>query len=118
MHCHMFHHMMNHMVPGIGPGSRSLAKDGGMDPRYKVPGYPQGAGMHAMMSKEQIAKIQANPRTRGMAPQWYMGVDGLFTVVRVLPHDLYEKLVSRKGEVMPGASVPGGKFGHGEHMGH
>jgi hypothetical protein len=44
-----------------------------------------------------------------------MGVDGLFTVVRVLPPDLYEKVISGKGEVMPGASVPGATFGHGDH---
>jgi FtsP/CotA-like multicopper oxidase with cupredoxin domain len=134
MHCHMFHHMMNHMVTGVGPGSREVMgadhskheKSEGkgptpvlaMDPRYKVPGYPQGAGMHGMMSKEHIAMLQANPRTRGMAPQWYMGVDGLFTVVRVLPPDLYEKVISGKGEVMPGASVPGGAFGSGGHEGH
>ena len=29
MHCHMFHHMMNHMVSGVGPGSRGEAKAGG-----------------------------------------------------------------------------------------
>lgn len=121
-HCHMFHHTMNHMVPGVGPGSRNMLK---LDKKisslpadpYEVPGYPQGAGMHAMMSKEQIAKITANPLARGMAPQWYMGVMGLMTVVRVLPAELYDGVISGKGEVMPGASVPGGKFGHG-HGGH
>jgi hypothetical protein len=85
---------------------------------YKVPGYPQGAGMHAMMSKEEIEKLVSNPLTRGMAPQWYMGVMGLFTVVRVLPPDLYEKVISGKGEVDAGASIPGGKFMPAGHMGH
>jgi hypothetical protein len=141
MHCHMFHHMMNHMVPGVGPGSRQMVMLGPMtsganhpghgkaaspmtkdaevrmDP-YRVPGYPQDAGMHAMMSKEEIAKLVSNPRTRGMAPQWYMGVMGLMTVVRVLPPDLYEKVISGKGEIPAGASVPGAKFGGGMHMGH
>lgn len=141
MHCHMFHHMMNHMVPGVGPGSRKivaavetagLGNSAGhsvpghlaptdnkspMDP-YKVPGYPQDSGMHAMMSKDQIEKLTSNPLTRGMAPQWYMGVMGLMTVVRVLPPDLYDKVISGKGRVMPGDSVPGGKFGGGMHMGH
>ena len=137
MHCHMFHHMMNHMVPGIGPGSRPTNTGGQMatagdhashpkagiaqkvsfDP-YSVPAYPQGAGMHAMMSKEEIEKLMSNPRTRGMAPQWYMGVKGLFTVVRVLPSDLYEKVISGKGHVLAGASIPGGKFMPAGHMGH
>src|SRR5262249_35692595 len=117
MHCHMFHHMMNHMEPGVGPGSRKTVmvektpshehhaghahaepaktKDTAtaIDP-YTVPGYPQDAGMHAMMSKEQIAKLTANPLTRGMAPQWQMGVMALMTVVRVLPPELYDKVVS------------------------
>ena len=35
------------------------------------------------------------------------GVDGLFTVVRVLPAELYEKVMSGSGDIPPGASVPG-----------
>lgn len=147
IHCHMFHHMMNHMEPGIGPGSRKKVMEGEMaaqenhaahgkadsqmkmDPQmrmdakipadpYDVPGYPQDSGMHAMMSKEEIKKLVSNPLTRGMAPQWYMGVMGLMTVVRVLPPDLYDKVVSGKGDVPAGASVPGGKFMPAGHMGH
>ncbi|MBI2827219.1 MAG: copper oxidase [Planctomycetia bacterium] len=141
VHCHMFHHMMNHMVPGIGPGSRKKVMEGQMasgdgraghgkmghqmpmdsriptDP-YEVPGYPQDSGMHAMMSEEQIEKLVSNPLTRGMAPQWYMGVMGLMTVVRVLPPDLYEKVISGRGEIPAGASVPGTKFAPAGHMGH
>jgi FtsP/CotA-like multicopper oxidase with cupredoxin domain len=88
-----------------------------MDP-YDVPGYPQDSGMHAMMSNEQVEKLVSNPLTRGMAPQWYMGVMGLMTVVRVLPPELYEKVISGKGEIPAGASVPGGKFMPAGHMGH
>lgn len=144
MHCHMFHHMMNHMEPGIGPGSRKAVtieaattnytpgnqaahnqathpsmKDAKteIDP-YTVPGYPQDSGMHAMMSKTQLDKLLSNPLTRGMAPQWHMGVMGLMTVVRVLPSDLYDEVVSGKGEVPAGASVPGGRFTSAEHMDH
>jgi hypothetical protein len=40
----------------------------------------------------------------------------LFTVVRVLPPDLYDKVISGKGEVPPGASVPGSMPAH--DMGH
>lgn len=141
VHCHMFHHMMNHMVPGVGPGSRKKVMQGEMaahgnhanhgktdhqmptgvnlpaDP-YEVPGYPQDSGMHAMMSQEQIEKLTDNPLTRGMAPNWYMGVMGLMTVVRVLPPELYLKVRSGKGEIKPGASVPSGKFTSSGHVGH
>ena len=45
------------------------------------------------------------------------------TVLRVLPPELYGKVMSGKGEVAPGASVPGGTPGempgmHGGHEGH
>jgi FtsP/CotA-like multicopper oxidase with cupredoxin domain len=117
MHCHMFHHMMNHMVSGVGPGSRDLARGGREDPRYKVPGFPQEEGMMAPMSPAEMAKLAGNPRARGMRAMWPMGVMGLMTVVRVLPPDLYDKVVSGKGEVAPGASVPGSRPAHGmEHM--
>lgn len=119
MHCHMFHHMMNHMVSGVGPGSRGLARGDKEDPRCQVPGFPQGEGMMAPMSPAEMTKIMKNPRTRGMLPMWPMGVMGLMTVVRVLPPDLYDKVISGKGEVAPGASVPGAKPAHGmEHMEH
>jgi FtsP/CotA-like multicopper oxidase with cupredoxin domain len=122
IHCHMFHHMMNHMVSGVGPGSRGQARRGQKDPRYKVPGFPQETGMMAMMSPAEMARITNNPLTRGMRPHWPMGVMGLMTVVRVLPPDLYDKVVSGKGKVPPGASVPGSRPAHDrkhmEHMKH
>jgi FtsP/CotA-like multicopper oxidase with cupredoxin domain len=119
MHCHMFHHMMNHMISGVGPGSRGQARGRQEDPRYKAPGFPQETGMMAMMSPAEMAKVTSNPRARGMRPMWPMGVMGLMTVVRVLPPDLYDKVVSGKGEVAPGASVPGTMPAHGmEHMKH
>jgi FtsP/CotA-like multicopper oxidase with cupredoxin domain len=117
MHCHMFHHMMNHMISGVGPGSRDLATDGKKNPRYKVPGFPQETGMMTMMSPAQMEDVMKNPRTRGMRPMWPMAVMGLMTVVRVLPPDLFEKVISGKGEIAPGASVPGAMPAHGmEHM--
>jgi FtsP/CotA-like multicopper oxidase with cupredoxin domain len=119
MHCHMFHHMMNHMISGVGPGSRGQARGDREDPRYKVPGFPQETGMMVMMSPAEMAKVMKNPLTRGMRPMWPMAVMGLMTVVRVLPPDLYDKVISGKGEVAPGASVPGSKPAHGmEHMKH
>jgi hypothetical protein len=72
--------------------------------------------MMAMMTPAEVAKVTSKPQTRGMRPMWYMGVMGLMTVVRVLPPDLYDKVVSGKGEVPPGASVPGSMPAH--DMGH
>jgi len=167
IHCHMFHHMMNHMASMVGPmghqskgmpsgrdmqnslgmiqlgrGESPLKELGpslgrgmgeqtssertvgngqhggheghGADPK-KVPGFPQDMmDMHGMHSEAHLKKIN-KPQTRGMRKNWYAGVEALMTVLRVLPPNLYEQVVSGKGDVQPGASVPGGdKEGH-EH---
>src|SRR5262249_52050443 len=81
----------------------------------QVPGSPQD--MFAMVEYSEAERKKLNkPETRGMRRDWYKGVEGLMTVIRVLPPDLYEKVVSGKGDVPPGASVPGS--GPGKHKGH
>lgn len=157
IHCHMFHHMMNHMTSMVGPmgghqmkgmpAGGDMANGLGMitrgpalseehgphlgrgtgeqtgtgravanrqvigrretDPRYGVPGYPQDMmDMHGMHPPRHVAKFN-KPLTRGMRRNWFAGVEALMTVLRVLPPDLYDKVVSGKGEVETGASVPG-----------
>jgi hypothetical protein len=72
----------------------------------KVPGYPQEMSEMVSYSEAELKKLN-KLETRGMRKDWYKGVEGLMTVIRVLPPDLYEKVVSGKGEVAAGASVPG-----------
>jgi FtsP/CotA-like multicopper oxidase with cupredoxin domain len=79
----------------------------------KVPGFPQDMFGMIEYSEATLKKLN-KPETRGMRKDWYKGVEGLMTVIRVLPPDLYEKVVSGKGDVQPGASVPGSK----EQKGH
>jgi hypothetical protein len=82
----------------------------------KVPGYPADMmDMMGMFSEADQKKLN-KPQTRGMRRNWFAGIEALHTVVRVLPPDLYDKVVSGKGEVEAGASVPGG--GPGEMGGH
>jgi FtsP/CotA-like multicopper oxidase with cupredoxin domain len=163
LHCHMFHHMMNHMTVMVGPMSHQrgmpagndmaagmgMIKRGGAlseehgpsigrsmgeqtgndravrtgshggpgadDPGYRVPGYPQDMmDRHGMYSPAQVKKLN-KPQTRGMRRNWYMGIEALHTIVRVLPPELYDKVVSGKGEVLPGASVPGAGAGEMPH---
>jgi manganese oxidase len=176
LHCHMFHHMMNHMAVMVGPmamqmggmpagsnaqagmgmtqGGPALSKENGasigrgmgentsneravmtgmkdmkgmagmMDmPRMdmsgkSVPGYP--ADMMDMPTPYTAAEIKKlnKPETRGMRRDWFHGIEALHTVVRVLPSDLYDKIVSGKGDVPPGASVPGGGEGGMPGMKH
>ena len=78
----------------------------------RVPGYPQGMmDMPMEMPESKLRKITGKRETRGMRRDWYTGVEGLMTVVRVLPPDLYDRVMSGEGEVPAGSSTPGGGAG-------
>ena len=140
MHCHLPHHMMNHMASMVGPMAHvgqgmhtgmgmeegmgmlrqghALAEETGpslgraigggadfdkattnlplqqqhsMQPGMEhgkarmVPGYPQDM---FMPMDEAVVK----PETYGLRPTWSASVQGMMTLVRVLPPDLYEKV--------------------------
>jgi manganese oxidase len=76
-------------------------------PTMAVPGYPQSMAGMSMYSEKEIKKLNSKWQTKGMRKEWFEGVEGLMTVVRVLPPDLYERVVSGHGNVKPGESVPG-----------
>lgn len=119
-HCHMVHHMMNHMVRQVGPRIRPghsiqeyLAqpdhvpepKDALQEPAFQVPGCPQHMQMmmaNYEMQPEAIAKINARREVRGMRKHWYTGVKGLMTVMRVLPEELYERVMNSNSKIEPG----------------
>jgi FtsP/CotA-like multicopper oxidase with cupredoxin domain len=108
MHCHMFHHTMNHMVSMAGPMGR-LAPD---DPRARVPGFPQnmaggmGMGMMNMNVPEDDKRRLAQRESRGMRRDW-SHVKGLTTVVRVLPPELFDKVMLGDEPLEPGSSIFG-----------
>jgi hypothetical protein len=107
MHCHMFHHTMNHMVPMAGP----MARVGPDDPRGRVPGYPQNMeGGMAMAVPEDDPHRLARREARGMRRDW-SHVKGLTTIVRVLPPDLYDKVMTGDESLPPGSSVFGPRPG-------
>jgi hypothetical protein len=87
----------------------------------RVPGYPADMmDMPMPYSAADLAKLN-KPQTRGMRRNWFHGIEALHTIVRVLPPDLYDKVVSGEGDIEPGASVPGGGPGempcmHGGHQ--
>jgi len=58
--------------------------------REKVPGYPQEM---LMLMDEAVAK----PETYGLRPGWTVDMMGMMTLVRVLPHELYDKIMALKG---------------------
>jgi manganese oxidase len=103
---------------GMHGGHGAMAR-GTMNRR--VPGYPQGMmDMPVEMPAERLRKLTGKRETRGMRRDWYTGLQGLMTAVRVLPPDLYDRVMSGDGEIAPGASIPGGEPGEAapHHHGH
>jgi hypothetical protein len=68
---------------------------GKMQPKSVPPGPQAETSGHEGM--EGMARIEGRPETLGMRPGWSMGVEGLFTVVRVLPPELYDKIMAKLG---------------------
>jgi len=116
-HCHMTHHMMNHMVKHVGPrlregenvdrylanlDSRPAVDATREDKGFAVPGYPQGMkGMS--MSDDFMKAIWSRREVQGMRATWPMSVKGLMTTLRVLPEDLFHKVMESKESVPKGA---------------
>lgn len=115
-HCHMVHHMMNHMTEQVGPrmrkntsvdkylanlDSRPAVDSTRQDPGFATPGYPQQMkGMN--MSDSMMKKIGSRREMMGMRPMAEMAVMGLMTTLRVLPEDLYRKVMETDEAVEPG----------------
>lgn len=61
-------------------------------------------GMKGMEGMEGAARVEGRREAMGMRPGWSMGVEGLSTVVRVLPPEMYEKITGDTGHAgrMPG----------------
>lgn len=119
-HCHMVHHMMNHMVRQIGPRIRQAhsaqaylnsplhvppPENNLSDIGFKTPGYPQemqGMMNEPEMSMEAMMKVMMKKECRGMRKHWSSGVKGLMTVLRVLPDDLYDRVMNSNEHIAPG----------------
>jgi hypothetical protein len=139
LHCHMFHHMMNSMTSQAGPITRQFSTP----EQLRVRGYPQNMlGMEPMemgdmemegmnkqagdtqnqyaMDMSWMGMIEGRREAAGMRTGWSMGVEGLSTVVRVLPPDLYDKLTMTNEPIEPNTSTPWGPGGAKpmDHMNH
>ena len=132
LHCHMFHHMMNSMTSQAGPITRQFSKPS----QLTVPGYPQNMlGMEVMktvgmkmdgmdmtemkkddmkstsayaMDMSWMGMIEGRREAAGMRAGWSMGVEGLSTIMRVLPPELYDKITQTNEPIPPNTSTPWG----------
>lgn len=115
-HCHMVHHMMNHMVRQVGPRIREgVSVDRYLDnldsrPPAEVsttaagnqpPGYPQKM-MGMEMDPEFMRAIWNRREVQGMRATWPMSLHGLMTLFRVLPDDLYRRVMETDEEISKG----------------
>lgn len=103
-------------MPGMDKGGVDMKKHDMRDmPQKKMPLKPNGepdhskmkmkpeatqkpmAGHEGMKGMEGTAQVEGRRETMGMRPGWSMGVEGLTTVVRVLPPELYDKIMGSQG---------------------
>lgn len=54
-------------------------------------------GMKGMESMDGMARVEGRREAMGMRPGWSMGIEGLTTVLRVLPPELYDKIMGSEG---------------------
>ena len=66
------------------------------DDANKVPLFPQDAYMEGSMMA--MDKEVSKPETYGLPPGWSGFVGGMMTLVRVMPSDQYDKIMSLKAE--------------------
>ncbi len=116
-HCHMVHHMLNHVVPQVGPRlrggfdftrymdalpNRPSVEPAFDDPAFNTPGYPEDL-KDLEWTEVQLKKINFERETKGMREKWYGAPHGLMNVLRVLPDDLYERVMESNEDIEPGA---------------
>jgi FtsP/CotA-like multicopper oxidase with cupredoxin domain len=75
---------------GIGGQHEHHGAGADQQAKKSVPGYPQDEMMMMMMMDEAVAK----PENNGLAPGWTSMLQGMMSLIRVLPADKYEKLMA------------------------
>ena len=77
----------------------------------QIPGFPQDAFMEGPMMA--MDKMVDKPENYGLRPGWSGFMQGMMTFVRVLPPDLYEKIMAMKAKQSPNQQeMPGMEHHH------
>ncbi|HEU0120641.1 MAG TPA: multicopper oxidase domain-containing protein [Bryobacteraceae bacterium] len=108
LHCHLPHHMMNNMIPMVGPtshGGNHWPKD---DPAAKkVPGYPQDMWM------PDDEPYMHKPENYGLRRGWSAAMGGMMTLVRVVTPETYAKIEELRKNPPPRKKPAAGHEHHG-----
>jgi len=89
-------------VPGMQMGRADVSKDAN-----SVPGFPQDAFMES--SAMAMDAMVEKPETFGLRPGWSGYMQGMMTLIRVLPSERYDEIVRLCEERRKngGAAMPG-----------
>jgi len=116
-HCHMIHHMMNHMTPHFGPRIREnsnvdaylanldsvpTVEVTAIARGEKVPGYPQKM-LSMNMDMETMKRVWQPREMKGMRATAAMSMHGLMTSMRVLPADLFDRVMHSDEKIEKGS---------------
>ena len=125
VHCHLPHHMMNSMsdlIRGRAIMTADQTEDRAMAQMQtlamsvpfrhahpspvapnanSVPGFPQDAFMEMGMD-DAVAK----PETYGLPPNWSAGMQGMMTLMRILPDKKYDQIMARIKAGTPNPPTP------------
>ena len=83
-------------MPGMEMGTKKEAGPEIAPNANSVPGFPQDAFMESPMMA--MDKAVAKPETYGLRPGWSAFLQGMMTLVRVLPPELYDKIMALKAQ--------------------
>ena len=136
VHCHLPHHMMNNMsdlIRGRAIMTADQTEDRAMAQMQtlamsvpfrhahpspvapnanSVPGFPQDAFMEMAMD-DAVAK----PETHGLPPNWSAGMQGMMTLMRILPDEKYDEIMARIKAGTPNPPMAPMNMGHEQPRG-
>jgi len=124
LHCHLPHHMMNHLVPTAGPMSHGTHAPGTplVAPSPHAPHRGGGVGRTPGLPQDMWMPMDAQvakPETYGLPAEWSAALGGMATLVRVLPPERYEEIMQRIKDggatPRPAAPAPGSPASGGGH---
>ena len=90
-------------MPGMQMGKADVSKDANSVPGFPQDAYMEGPAMDAMVEK---------PENYGLRPGWSGFMQGMMTLVRVLPPDQYDHIMELRAKQgnrkpqMPGMKMP------------
>jgi len=106
--------MLNQEMPGMQDGEMQGMQHGEEElpeNANQVPGFPQDAFMEGPMMA--MDKMVDKPENYGLRPGWSGFMQGMMTFVRVLPPDIYDKIMALKAQQSPNQQqMPGMEHQH------